>query len=82
MTIAEFANTLDPDEMANTEPSYVDLHCLPSNLRIFNIIQFELKFFGNFAVYRGSVLGRFGQNTRPRLLALQQIYVILLFGNV
>ena len=29
-TIAEFANTVDPDEMAHNEPSHLDLQCLPS----------------------------------------------------
>ena len=48
---AEFANTVDPDEMAHNEPSHLDLQCLPSSPLIFNIIhvQFELKVFGNFA---------------------------------
>ena len=31
-TIAEFANTADPDETANNEPSHLDLQCLPSSL--------------------------------------------------
>ena len=31
-TIAEFANTLDPDEMAHYEPSHIGLQCLPSSL--------------------------------------------------
>ena len=30
--IAEFANTVDPDETAHHEPSYLDLQCLPSSL--------------------------------------------------
>ena len=30
-TIAEFANTVDPDERAH-EPSHLDLQCLPSSL--------------------------------------------------
>ena len=30
--IAEFANTVDPDEMAHNEPSHLDLQCLPSSL--------------------------------------------------
>ena len=29
-TIAEFANTADPDETAHNEPSHLDLQCLPS----------------------------------------------------
>ena len=48
-TKAEFANTADPDEMAHNEPSHLDLKCLPSSHLIFNIKQFELKVFGNFA---------------------------------
>ena len=31
-TIAEFANTADPDEMAHNEPSHLDLQGLPSSL--------------------------------------------------
>ena len=29
MKISEFANSVDPDEMAHNEPSHLDLHCLP-----------------------------------------------------
>ena len=36
--IAEFANSVDLDEVAHHEPSHLDLHCLPSSLRILNII--------------------------------------------
>ena len=43
ITIAEFANTVDSDEMAHNEASHLDLQCLPSSLLVFNIIQFELK---------------------------------------
>ena len=31
-TIAESANTVDPDQMAHYELSYLDLQCLPSSL--------------------------------------------------
>ena len=31
-TIAEFANTVDPDETARNEPSHQDLQCLPTSL--------------------------------------------------
>ena len=31
-TVAEFANNLDPDEVAHNEPPHMDLHCLPSSL--------------------------------------------------
>ena len=49
-TIAEFANTADPDETAHNEPSHLDLQCLPSSLLIFNMVKFELNFFFlNFA---------------------------------
>ena len=41
---AEFANTVDPNE-----PSHLDLQYWPSSPLLFNIIQFELKVFGNFA---------------------------------
>ena len=30
--IAEFANSVDLDEVANNEPPHLDLHCLPSSL--------------------------------------------------
>ena len=35
-TIAELANTVDPDEIAHNEPSHLDLQCLPSSLSFFN----------------------------------------------
>ena len=31
-TIAEFANTVEPDEAAHNEPSHLDLQCLPCSL--------------------------------------------------
>ena len=30
--IAEFANSMDLDEVAQNEPPHLDLHCLPSSL--------------------------------------------------
>ena len=36
--MVEFVNSLDPDEVAYDEPSHLDLHCLPSILRILNMI--------------------------------------------
>ena len=30
--IVEFANNVDPDEVAHYEPPHLDLHCLPSCL--------------------------------------------------
>ena len=46
---AEFANTVDPDETAHYELSHLDPQCLLSSPLIFNMIQFELKVFENFA---------------------------------
>ena len=48
-TIAKFENTVDPDETAHYEPSHLDLQCLPSSFLFFNIMQFILKVFQNFA---------------------------------
>ena len=48
-SIAEFANTEDPDETAHNEPSHLDLQCLPFSLLIFNRILYEQKFFWNFS---------------------------------
>ena len=48
-TKAIFANTADDDEMAHNEPSHLNLQCLLSSLCFFNIIQFLLKVFRNFA---------------------------------
>ena len=31
-TIAKFANTVHADEVAHSEPSHLDLQCLPSSL--------------------------------------------------
>ena len=33
-----FANSIDLDEVAHDEPPHIDLHCLPSSLRILNMI--------------------------------------------
>ena len=30
--VTEFANSVDPDEVAHYEPPHLDLHCLPSSL--------------------------------------------------
>ena len=38
MKIAEFANSIDLDEVAHKEPSHQDLHCLPSSLWILQMI--------------------------------------------
>ena len=35
----EFANSIDPDEAAHNELPHLELHCLPSCLRILNMIQ-------------------------------------------
>ena len=45
--IAEFANSVGLDEVAPNEPPHQDLHCLPSSLWIFNMIQLDLNFFEN-----------------------------------
>ena len=34
----EFANSVDPDEVAHHEPPHLDLHCLSCSLWIFNVI--------------------------------------------
>ena len=36
--IAEFANSIDLEEVAHDEPPYLDLDCLPSSLSILNMI--------------------------------------------
>ena len=38
LQIAEFANSIDLDEVAHDEPPHLDLYCLPSSLWILNII--------------------------------------------
>ena len=38
MKIAESANSLGLDEVAQNEPPHLDLHCLPSRLCILNMI--------------------------------------------
>ena len=35
-TIADFANTVDPDEAAHNEPSHLGLQCLPSSDLVFD----------------------------------------------
>ena len=48
--MAEFANSIDLDEVAHYEPPQQDLHCLPSSLWILNMIWLVLNiFFLNFA---------------------------------
>ena len=44
-TIAEFANTADPDETVHNEPSHLDLQCLPSSILIFNMVKSDPKVF-------------------------------------
>ena len=36
--IAEFANSIDLDEVAHNEPPHLDLHCLPSSFLILNMV--------------------------------------------
>ena len=31
--IVEFANSVDPDEVAHDEPPHLDLHCLPASVQ-------------------------------------------------
>ena len=47
MKIAEFANRVDLDEVAHDELPHLDLSCLPSYLRILNMIQLGLNIFEN-----------------------------------
>ena len=42
MKILEFANSVDPDEVAHNEPPHLGLHCLPSSLSNF---QYDIFFF-------------------------------------
>ena len=48
--IAEFANSVDLDEVAHNEPPHPDLHCLLSNLQILNMIQLGHNIFENCVV--------------------------------
>ena len=41
LKIVEFANSLDPDEAAPNELPHLDLHCLPTHLRILNVIYIQ-----------------------------------------
>ena len=43
--LAEFANSLDLNEVAHNEPPHLDLHSLPANLWILNMIWFGLNIF-------------------------------------
>ena len=46
MKKVQFANSVDPDEVALNELPHLNLHCLPCFLLgILNIIYLELKFF-------------------------------------
>ena len=38
MIKADFANSIDPDEVAHNEPPHLDLHCLQLSLLILNVI--------------------------------------------
>ena len=47
-TRAEFASSIDLDEVAHNEPPYLDLHCLPSSLLDFQYnIAWTLTFIEN-----------------------------------
>ena len=45
----EFTNSIDPDEVAHTEPPHQDLHCLSSSLLILNMIQLDKTIIEIFA---------------------------------
>ena len=45
MKIVEFANSVDPGEVAHDEPPHLDLHCLPSGLEFSASPKPFLKFF-------------------------------------
>ena len=47
--MAELANSVDLDEMAQNEPPHLDLHCLLSSLWILNMILLGLTIFWKFA---------------------------------
>ena len=49
MKIDKFANNVDPDEVAQNEPTHLDLHCLPSSLWNLNMIRLEWNIILNFA---------------------------------
>ena len=36
--IAEFANSVDLDEVAHNKPSHIDLHCLSSSISFLNML--------------------------------------------
>ena len=48
MKIAEYANSVDLDEVAQHEPPHLDLNCLPYSLGILNMIFSDLPYFGKF----------------------------------
>ena len=78
-TKADFANTVDPDKTAHNEPSHQDPQCLPSSILIYNIIQFELKVFENFAdiILSSAFLALYG--LRHQLVICQLHHQIPLF---
>ena len=50
--IAQFANSVDLDEVAHNEPPHLDLHCFPSSRLILNMVKLGFKcfcFFFKFA---------------------------------
>ena len=49
MTIAEFANSVDLDEVAHNEPPHQDLYCLPASLWILIMIWLGFEIFWKFA---------------------------------
>ena len=45
MKIVEFANSVDPDEVAHHEPPHLDLCCLPTSICIISMRQLRRNFF-------------------------------------
>ena len=45
--IAEFANSIDLDEVAHNEPPHLDLHCLPLIFEFSILYSSDLTFFQN-----------------------------------
>ena len=49
MKKAEFANSVDLDEVAHNEPPHLDLHCFSSRFQILNMIEHGRNIFWKFA---------------------------------
>ena len=68
--ISEFANSEDPDEVAQHEPPYLDIHCLPSSHWSL-ISQYEIASTKNFLFFNfvGYIFSSFLALRRLGLLA-------------